>query len=77
MCSWHSTPTTVPPDQIGTSSSDGGILISAPTVQITDVQHENVDGILSTRVDWKGRLDEDTSGSTADLAKSAFRIHLI
>lgn len=63
--------------QIGTSLTDGGILLAAPTVQVTNVQIENVDGILSTRVDWKGRNDGDTSGSTTDLAKSAFRIHLI
>lgn len=63
--------------QIGTSPTDGGILIAAPTVQITDVQLINADGIVATRVEWKGRSDGDTSGSTADLALSPFRIHLI
>jgi hypothetical protein len=63
--------------QIGTSATDGGILIAAPTVQITDVQLVNADGIVATRVDWKGRTDGDTSGSSADIALSPFRIHLI
>ena len=64
--------------QIGTSATDGGVLISAPTVQITNVQRVNLDGIAGEDISWEARLDTDTTESTAtDLGQSAFRIHFI
>ena len=63
--------------QIGTSPTDGGILLSAPTCQVTDVQLVDSAGIQSQQVSWKGRLDEDTTSPTTDLARSAFRVAFI
>lgn len=63
--------------QIGTSptaSTGGGVLISAPTIQITDVQRVDIDGVAGQQVSWKGTVDGATSGSN-DYEKSAFRIH--
>lgn len=62
--------------QIGMTTALGGILVSAPTVQIKNVQPAIVDGIECQKVEWVGRLDEATSGSTTDLARSALRVHL-
>lgn len=63
--------------QIGTSATDGGVLISAPTVQITDVQRVDIDGIAGYQASWKGRLDGDITSATTDVHKSAFRIHIM
>lgn len=64
--------------QIGTSVTDGGILITAPNTQITGVERIDDNGIMSQRVSWVGGLDTDVNESTAtDLGQSAFRIHLI
>jgi hypothetical protein len=49
-------------------------MISAPTVQITDVQRVDWNGIAAQQVSWKGRHDADTSGAD-ELARSAFRLH--
>jgi len=64
--------------QIGSSPTlvtGGGVLISAPTIQITDVQRVDMGGVAGQQVSWKGTIDGATSG-TADYEKSAFRIHL-
>ena len=63
--------------QIGTSITEGGILLDIPTVQVTDVQRVNDNGIAAQQVSWKARLDEETTGTDTDLNQSAFRIHLI
>ena len=62
--------------QIGSSESNGAILISAPTAQITDWQREDANGLMGQMVSWKGRLDGDTTESTATVMGYApFRIH--
>jgi hypothetical protein len=64
--------------QIGSSTTDGGILISAPTAQVSDPYEVDTNGIHGLHVDWQGRHDGDTSGaSNAILGRSAFRIHLV
>lgn len=68
--------------QIGSSATDGAILLSAPCVQIVDVQKQEIDGISGIQVSWKGRLDTDTTtsgltGADLDRALSPFRIHLV
>jgi len=63
--------------QIGSSETYGAILISAPTVQITDFQREDQNGLMGQTVSWKGRLDEDTTESTSTaLGIAPFRIHI-
>jgi hypothetical protein len=60
-----------------TASFGGGVLLSAPTVQITDVQRVDVDGLACQQLDWKGRPDIATVPSGAsDCETSAMRIHL-
>ncbi len=63
--------------QIGTSSTDGAIYLTASNVQIVDVQPMDAGGIRSQRVSWVGRHDTDFSDSTSAFVRSAFRIHLI
>lgn len=63
--------------QLGRSAGST-VMLSAPTVQIVNPQRAaDGGGLAATTVAWKGRLDEDTGASVTDLAKSAFRIHLI
>ena len=62
--------------QIGMTTTDGCVVLDAPTVQIKKCSKVSVDGITGTKVDWIGRLDAATSGST-DLTRSAARIALI
>lgn len=63
--------------QIGSSETYGAILIAAPTVQITEFQREDLNGIMGQSVKWKGRLDADTTQATATtLGTSPFRIHI-
>lgn len=63
--------------QIGTSTTDGGILLSIPNAQITDVQPVDAGGIRSQRVSFVGRHDTDWTGSTSTRVRSAFRMHFI
>lgn len=54
------------------------VALSAPTVQVLNPQRiADAGGIAAQTVDWKGRRDSDVGGSTTDLAKSPFRIHLL
>jgi len=63
--------------QIGSSETYGAILISIPTMQVTDFQREDINGLMGQSVGWKGRLDSDTTESTATaLGISPFRIHI-
>lgn len=63
--------------QIGSSETYGAILIAVPTVQITDFQREDQNGLMGQMVSWKGRLDEDTTETTSTyLGISPFRIHI-
>lgn len=65
--------------QIGSSTSIGGVLISIPNAQITDVQRVDVGGVSGQRVSWMARHDTDTTAESGEeeIAKSAFRIHVI
>jgi len=65
--------------QIGSSTTYGAIMLSAPTVQITDVQRANVDGVMCQVVSWKARLDTDTTAETSyeSIAGAALRIHCL
>ena len=61
--------------QIGDQAGQS-ILLSAPTVQVSDVQREDSDGISGVTVQYEGREDGDAVvGSNTDLGESAFRIH--
>jgi hypothetical protein len=62
--------------QVGMTAGKRGILLSAPTTQVKDVQTAIVDGVINQKVNWIGRLDEGTSGDTSNLARSAARVHL-
>lgn len=57
------------------------VLVTAPSVQFTDVQRADASNAAAEVVTYKGRLDEDTTEPTAaatnyDLATSPHRIHL-
>jgi hypothetical protein len=61
-----------------TATTGGGVLITAPAIQITDVQKADMNGISGVRVSWEGTIDSDITSPTAndDLHIAAFRIHL-
>ena len=65
--------------QIGSSiaSTAGAVLISAPTVQITNVQRADLNGVLGQKVEWAARHDTDVTETSGyeGLGESAFRIH--
>lgn len=63
--------------QVGSSATEGAVMIVAPCCQITDVQLVSVDNIRSVKVSWKGRLDTDVTSITTDVHRSAFRIHIV
>ena len=66
--------------QMGSVSgaNGGGVALSAPSVQYTDVQLQDVDGIRSLNVKWEGTTDQNSSKSTpvADLESAAFKVHM-
>ncbi len=62
--------------QIGTTAGET-VLIEASTVQVTDVQRADDNGIAGQVVTWKGRLDGDTNTPTSDQDYSPFRIHFL
>jgi hypothetical protein len=67
--------------QIGsspTTTTGGGVLITAPAVQVVDVQQVDAGGIRAQRVSWEGTIDSDITSPTAndDLHNAAFRVHL-
>jgi hypothetical protein len=62
--------------QIGSTVAGGAMLISLPTIQITDVQRVDVDGVQSETVSFVARIDEDRGSATSDLSKSPIRIHI-
>jgi hypothetical protein len=61
--------------QMGAAAGQA-VLISAPTVQLTNPQRV-ADGsdIAAETVEWKARRDTDVGSSTTELAKSPFRLH--
>lgn len=56
-------------------SAGGGVVLEASTVQFTNVQPADANGIQSETVEFKGRLDGDTSGTSSDLSKSPQKYH--
>lgn len=62
--------------QIGSTVAGGAMLISIPTIQITDCQRVDLDGIMGQQVTFKGRLDSDTTANNTALVDSPFRIHI-
>lgn len=56
-------------------SAGGVAMIEASTVQFTNVQPADANGIQSETVEFKGRLDGDVSGTASDLTRSPSRIH--
>lgn len=66
--------------QISTAASVGGVLLSAPTIQVVDVQRADENGLQYQKVDWVGRHDEETVTAAAvgssdhALAKSSLRL---
>lgn len=67
--------------QIGSSptlATGGGVLITAPSIQITDVQPNDTNGIRTHAVSWEGTVDGDIASAAAanDLHNAAMRIHM-
>jgi hypothetical protein len=57
------------------ADTGGVVFITAPTVQVTDVQTVDAGGIQSEQVSFKARLDAETT-SSGDLADAPFRLHI-
>lgn len=67
--------------QIGsspTATTGGGVLLTAPTIQITDIQPVDINGIRGQIVSWEGTTDSDITSADAqsDINNAAMRIHL-
>lgn len=63
--------------QIG-QTAGSVVCLSAPTIQIVDVAVSDANGVSVQQVSWRGRLDEETSESTAtERGQSAFRLHFL
>ncbi len=62
--------------QIGSATTEGGILLAAPTVQIQTPQRAQNGNLDALSLTWKGRHDVAGAAPTTDLERSAFRIHL-
>lgn len=63
--------------QIGSSTTNGGCLLSVPKVQIDNVARENVEGIQNQRFSFRSLLDTDTTAESSyeALAESPWRWH--
>lgn len=61
--------------QIGTEAGKT-VVFEASTVQYTDVQRADDNGIAGETVTWKGRRDGDVTSASGDAELSPFRIHL-
>ena len=62
--------------QIGSTTSEGAMLISIPTIQVTNVQRIDNEGIASQKVEFIGRQDADVGSIITAQALSPFRIHI-
>lgn len=61
----------------GVNAANDSAIISAPTVQVIDVQRMgDASDTAAQTVMWKGRRDGDVGSATGDLAKATFRIYL-
>ncbi len=66
--------------QIGSSTTDGGVLVSVPNTRITGTpQRVDVNGVAGLKMDFVSLLDTDTTAESGyeALAESPFRIHFI
>lgn len=61
--------------QIGTSVAAGAVLFDMPRISLEDFGREEIDGLAGQRLKWYGRLDNQTSSSSTNLQKTAFRVH--
>jgi hypothetical protein len=67
--------------QIGsspTATTGGGVLLTATTIQIVDIQPADANGIRAQLVSWEGTVDSDITSASAnsDINNAAARIHL-
>jgi hypothetical protein len=63
--------------QIGSSVTDGAVLVTIPAAQLTDVQKVDLDGLMGQTIMYKGQLDTDTTETAATkLGISPIRIHI-
>jgi hypothetical protein len=62
--------------QIGSSYTYGAILLACPTIQLTDFQRKDLNGLAGQVVPWKGRRDTDTTEAVPSvLGHSPLRVH--
>jgi len=61
--------------QVGSGTTNGGFMISVPSITVDDIQREAVGGLAGQRVKWYAKLDAFTTTNSSALQKSAMRVH--
>lgn len=61
--------------QIGSTVGNGAVLFDVPRVELDDFGREEIDGLAGQRIKFYGRLDNQTTSSSTNLQKTAFRVH--
>lgn len=61
--------------QIGSTVSKGAVLFDIPRMSLDDFGRDELDGLAGQTLKWYGRLDNQTTSSSTNLQKTAFRVH--
>jgi hypothetical protein len=61
--------------QIGSTVAGGAVLFDVPRMSLDDFGRDELDGLAGQTIKWYGRLDNQTTTSSTNLQKTAFRVH--
>jgi hypothetical protein len=61
--------------QVGSTVSHGAVLFDVPRMSLDDFGRDELDGLAGQTLKWYGRLDNQTTSSSTNLQKTAFRVH--
>lgn len=61
--------------QVGSTVANGAVLFDVPRVSLDSFGREELDGLAGQKITWYGRLDNQTTSSSSNLQKTAFRVH--
>jgi hypothetical protein len=61
--------------QIGSTVTNGAVLFDVPRIEFKEFGRQEVDGLAGQSVKFYGRLDDQTTTSTSNMQKTAFRVH--
>lgn len=61
--------------QVGSTVGNGAVLFDVPRISLEDFSRDELDGLAGQTLKWYGRLDNQTTSSSTNLQKTAFRVH--